>query len=128
MLFVVDTSVLIDHLRGDERAVARLRAAVEDGHDLWSVRVVRTEVLAGARSGEESRIQALLDQLRWVDVTPALADHAGRLAATYLRSHPGIDTVDYLLAAATQAMDAVVLTQNVRHFPMFAGLERAYPT
>lgn len=126
MLFVIDTSVLIDHLRGDDRAVRRLRVAVEAGDDLWSVAVVRTEILAGARQGEEESIAALMGQLRWLDVTPALADAAGHLAARFLRSHPGVDTVDYLIAAGTEHLGGEVLTQNVRHFPMFAELRPAY--
>lgn len=126
MLLLVDTSVLIDHLRGDARAVARLRAAVDNGDELWSVSLVRTEILAGARPTEEEQIGRLLEQLRWLDVTTELADSAGRLAAAYLRSHPGVDTVDYVIAAAAQQIEAHLLTQNVRHFPMFAGLEPAY--
>lgn len=126
MLLLVDTSVLIDHLRGDLRAVGLLRAAVENRDELWSVSVVRTEILAGARPPEEEPIGTLFDQFRWLDVTIELADSAGRLAATYLRSHRGVDTVDYLLAAAAQQIDARLLTQNVRHFPMFTGLRPAY--
>ena len=126
MLLVVDTSVLIDHLRGDERAVRRLRAAVESRDELWSATVVRTEILAGARPKEEAAIIELLDGLRWMEITVEVADSAGRLAARYLRSHPGVDTVDYLIAACTQKLDAALLTLNVRHFPMFPDLEPAY--
>jgi hypothetical protein len=126
MVVVVDTSVLVDHLRGDARATERLAGAVEAGDELWSVTPVRTEVLAGARADEEEAISRLLGQLQWLDVTTELADAAGRLAATYLRSHAGIDTIDYLLAAGTQHLDAALLTLNVRHFPMFEGLQPAY--
>lgn len=126
MLLVVDTSVLIDHLRGDERAVRRLRAAVESRDELWSATVVRTEILAGARPKEEAAIIELLDGLRWMEITVEVADSAGRLAARYLRSHPGVDTVDYLIAACAQKLDARLLTLNVRHFPMFPDLEPAY--
>jgi predicted nucleic acid-binding protein len=123
---VVDTSVLIDHLRGDPRAVARLKAGIQAGDDLWSVTVVRTEILAGARPSEREPIERLFAQLRWVDVTPELADGAGRLAAEYVRSHRSIDTVDYLIAAATLHLEADLLTMNVRHFPMFPELRAAY--
>jgi len=126
MRFLVDTSVLIDHLRGDERATRLLIDRVRDGHELWSVTVVRTEVLAGMRKGEEDGTRALLGLLDWLDVTIEGADAAGELARKYLRSHPGIDTVDYLVAAATLALGASLLTQNVKHFPMFPGLASAY--
>jgi len=123
---MVDTSVLIDHLRGDQRAVGRLQAAVQRGDELWSVTPARTEILAGARPEEEAVIGTLLAQLRWLDVTVELADAAGRLAARFLRSHRGVDTVDYLVAAGTQALGAELLTLNIRYFPMFPELEPAY--
>jgi predicted nucleic acid-binding protein len=126
LLLLVDTSVLIDHLRGDERAVGRLRGEVEQGNELWSVTVVRTEILAGARPGEATRIQELLQRLRWLEVSLGAADAAGLLAATYLRSHSGVDTVDYLVAAATNILGAQLLTLNIRHFPMFTELQPAY--
>lgn len=80
----------------------------------------------GARPSEVGHTRALLDSLRWHDVTVELADAAGGLAARYLRSHAGIDIVDYLVAAATQRLEATLLTRNVRHFPMFEGLRPAY--
>ncbi len=96
------------------------------GDELWSATVVRTEILAGARPGEAASISALLDQLQWMDITVEVADSAGRLAARFLRSHSGVDTIDYLIAASVQKLDARLLTLNVRHFPMFPDLEPAY--
>ncbi len=125
-IVVVDTSVLIDHLRGHPPAVACLRDSIANGSELWSVAVVRTEVLAGARPSELPRTHALLDSLRWLDVTIELADAAGALARPWLRSHSHVDTVDHLVAAATEHLEAILLTQNVRHFPMIKGLRPAY--
>ena len=126
MIVVVDTSVLIDHLRGDPRARSRLREFSEVGDRLSSVTVVRTEILAGMRDREHDATHALLDCLSWHEITVARADAAGALARQYLRSHPGIDTIDSLLAAATVEFDARLLTSNVKHFPMFPGLRSAY--
>ena len=88
--------------------------------------MVRTEIFAGARPGEDAEVSYLLNRLRWLDVGAELADRAGRLAATYRRSHSVIDTVEFLLAAATQELNAQLLTLNVKHFPMFPGLKPAY--
>jgi predicted nucleic acid-binding protein len=123
---LLDTTVFIDVLRGLETAVTFLRDAVEQDHELWSVSVVRTEVQAGMRKGEETATLALLDGVRWLDVTVELADDAGDLARRYLRSHRGVDTVDYLLGAGALALEARMCTSNVRHFPMFEGLRPAY--
>ncbi len=127
MKLLVDTSVLIDHLRGVPGAIARLGEAARDGDELWSVTVVRTEILAGMRPKEEQGTWRLLAALRWQDVTVEVADEAGALASRYLRSHPGVDTIDYLVAAAALTMGAELWTTNIKHFPMFPDLERPYP-
>lgn len=124
--WVIDSSVLIDHLRGDPRATRMLVAAVRQEHELWSATVVRTELLAEMRSAEEASTHLLLAQLRWQDLTVEIADQAGTMARRYLRSHRGVDTVDYVIAATTMSLGAELKTLNVKHFPMFAGLRRAY--
>jgi hypothetical protein len=126
VILVVDTSVLIDHLRGDPRAVGRLKEAVASGDELWSVTPVRTEILAGLRRGEEALTAHLLSAFNWQAVTVAVADDAGMLARRFLRSHSNVDTVDYLVAAATRSLGGRLLTTNVRHFPMFPRLKPAY--
>jgi predicted nucleic acid-binding protein len=126
MILVVDTSVLIDHLRGNSRAVDRLLRAAKDRDEVWSVSVVRTEVYAGAFADEESEIGDLFGRMRWLDVSTGVADAAGRLAAEHRRTHPGIDPIDFIVAAATLELDGELLTQNVKHFPMFPGLKPAY--
>ena len=126
MIVIADTCVLIDLLRGEPRA-AKLRDALVSGDDdVWSVTVVRTEILAGMRPKEKRATMALLDALKWQDITVDVADRAGALARRYLKSHPGVDTIDYLIASATQLLGGKLLTQNVKHFPMFAGLKPAY--
>lgn len=126
MRLLCDTSVLVDFLRGDSRAVSLLTQAAVDGDQLWGVVVTRTELLAGMRSRERRPTQALLDSLRWRQVDLELADKAGDLARRHRRSHPGVDVADYLIAAGVELLGATLLTQNVRHFPMFPDLEPAY--
>lgn len=126
MRLVIDTSVLIDHLRGDERAARLLREAVQAGHELWSATVVRVEILAGMRRGEERATHALLSAIRWQELSSEIADLAGDLARRFMKSHRGVDTVDYVIAGTAQALDATLKTQNVKHFPMIKDLQPAY--
>ena len=100
---------------------------IEAGDELWSVTPVRTEILVGAREPELDRVHDLFSILRWLDVTVEVADRAGSLGAPFVRSQPGIDGVDLLVAAAAELLDARLLTLNVKHFPMVPGLVRAYP-
>lgn len=126
MNVLVDTSVLIDHLRGDPRALAALLAVTARGDIAWSVTPVRTEVLGGMRPGEERRTRLLLATIRWLEVTVDVADRAGELVRRYHKAHSGIDTVDYLIAAGVDVLRARLLTLNVKHFPMLPRLAAAY--
>ena len=126
MKIVVDTSVLIDHLRGVDAAVRLLAESLGHNHELWSSTLVRTEILAGMRDSERGPTTLLLGTVRWQEVTISVADRAGELARKYLRSQPGIDTVDYVLAATTEALGARLYTLNVKHFPMIKSLRAAY--
>lgn len=126
MLRLIDTAVLVDHLRGDSRARDLLIGFVRGGDELWSVVLVRTEILAGMRRGEERTTHRLLDGLKWQDVTIEIADRAGALAQKYTKSHSGVDTVDYILAAAALHLGAELVTLNVKHFPMLRALRAAY--
>jgi len=123
---VVDTSVLIDHLRGNQLARAALRQAAEETERLTASVLTKVEILAGMRSSEEGPTRQLLDRLEWIGVDDALAESAGRLANRYLRSFPGVDPVDYVIAATVERLGARLWTLNVRHFPMFQNLSAPY--
>jgi predicted nucleic acid-binding protein len=127
MRLVLDTSVLIDHLRGRPSAATELiPEAIGRGDELWSPQVVRAEVLAGMRAGEENPTRQLFGLIAWVDIDETIAEAAGALGRQYLRSHPGIDVTDLIVAAVTQQLGAELRTTNVKHFPMFPGLEPPY--
>ena len=126
MRLLVDTSVLIDHLRGDPRAIDLLGTATERADDLWGSVITRAEVLRGMRSSERTGTMLLLDILAWVEVVIDVADRAGEMARTYRASHPGIDIADFLIAASAEEVGARLVTRNVKHFPMFPDLEPAY--
>lgn len=125
MTVVVDTSVLIDVLRGWADAAAALVAAREAG-PLHASEVTRLEVLAGMRAAEEARTRALLGVLVWHPLDDAVAELAGHLGRRWPPGNQGIDGADLAIAATAVALDADLLTRNVKHFPMFEGLAAPY--
>lgn len=125
MTVVVDTSVLIDVLRGDRTAAAVLREARREGA-LHASEVTRLEVLAGMRSGEEPATRALLEAFTWHPLGEQIAERAGELGRRWLPGNRGIDTADLAIAATVLWLDAQLLTRNVKHFPMVAGLTAPY--
>lgn len=122
---LVDTSVLIDALRGAPHAIAYL-ADARRSDVIVSVTPVRTEILGGVRDDEVRRTFDLMRLIHWLDITVELADMAGALGRRFHPAHAGIETVDYLLAAATIHLNGTLATQNVRDFPMFPGLRPPY--
>lgn len=126
MTVVVDTSVLIEVLRGDDRTRSLLDMAIRSGDRVTASVLSRVEVLAGMRPGEAHATQRLFESLQWIAVDSELADRAGELANSYLRSHPGIDPVDYVIAATAERLGANLWTHNLKHFPMFPDLQPPY--
>ena len=126
MSTVVDADVLIGILRGEPGARTAVNDARRRDKRMLSVTPVRAEVLRGMRQGEEQVTAALLEHFDWVTVDVELADRAGELGRTYRGSHPKIEVVDLLLAAAAERFGAQLLTRNVRHYPMFPDLRPAY--
>ena len=126
MTILIDTSVLIDHLRGDEAARRALATAAKQGERLACSVVTRVEVLAGMRPEEEQPTRRLLSALDWISVDDEIAERAGVLANRFLRSHPGVDPVDFIIAATAEIHDAILWTRNVKHFPMIADLAPPY--
>lgn len=127
MAALVDTSVLIDHLRGREEARSLLQAEISRDEPLFASVLTKVEVLAGMRRGEERPTWSLLGTLVWIEVSDAIAERAGRLAMRYLPSHPRVDLVDFVLAATREQLDVPLWTMNVRHFPMLPRLRPPYP-
>ena len=126
MTVVVDTSVLIDHLRGRRAAFEAIDGALSSGEPLVASVLTKVEVLAGMRPEEEPQVRLLFGVLDWQDVDDPLAERAGALATSYARSHPGIDPVDYVIAATVERWSADLWTTNVEHFPMLSGLRPPY--
>ena len=125
MSALVDTSVLIDVLRGEAAAAEVLRGARRAG-PLHASEVTRLEVLAGMRPGEEAATRALLAILTWHPLDDRVSDVAGELGRRWLPGHRGIDAADLAIAATAVLLGAALLTRNVKHFPMFSELVPPY--
>ncbi len=125
MSAVVDTSVLIDYLRGHEGAADLLEKQRTLG-SLHASEITRLEVLAGMRPEEAEPTRSLLSALVWHPVDAAVAEEAGALGRRWLPSYSGIDSADLAIAATATMAGLPLLTMNVRHFPMLPGLRPAY--
>ncbi len=125
MSALVDTSILIDHLRGRESAADLLETKRASGA-LHASEITRLEVLAGMRPAEEEPTRLLLSTLAWHEVDAEVAEEAGALGRRWLAGNHGIDAADLAIAATAILIGADLLTLNIGHFPMFPKLRRPY--
>lgn len=125
MTALIDSSVLIDYLRGDAHAAHTLEAQRAHGR-LHASEITRLEVLAGMRPSEETPTRRLLATLTWHPIDEQVAELAGELGRRWLRSHHPIDGADLAIAATAMLTGSELLTRNIRHFPMFQGLRAPY--
>lgn len=125
MAVLVDTSVIIDYLRGHHGAERVLEDA-RSRAPLHASEMTRLEVLAGMRSYEEGGTRALLSVFMWHPVDALIAESAGEMGRRWLPSHGSIDSADLAVAATAFVTGCELLTCNIKHFPMFADLKSPY--
>jgi predicted nucleic acid-binding protein len=124
-VILVDTDILIAHLRGVAAAHAWLRHTRQAGPLTVSALSV-TELTGGMRSEERHQVWRLLAALRIEPVTELVARRAGELMRQYRHSHTGIGLADYVIAATAHVHGFTLATLNTRHFPMFKKLQQPF--
>lgn len=121
-MILVDSDVLIAHLRGIPAARDWLIAARRGTGRLSVSAVTVAEVAGGMRSAERREVTRLLSTFDVRSVGERAGWKAADFMRTYRRSHAGIGTADYLIAATAAIEGLELKTLNVKHFPMFPGL------
>ncbi|MFA5889783.1 MAG: type II toxin-antitoxin system VapC family toxin [Actinomycetota bacterium] len=116
--FLLDTTVLIDHLRGDDYVAASLLSLLQRGHALCISCVNVAEIEQGIRSKERRTARALLDRLEFLPTTKEAAQRAGKYQADWTRRGRTVHMADALVAGTASAHGAVLVTDNVADFPM----------
>lgn len=114
---LLDTTVLIDALRGRE-AAERLRGLRDEGPPPYICAINVEEVWRGARSGEEKAVGRLLRGLRIAPLGRAEGERAGRWRGSLAASGVTLSQADCLIAAAAVGVGARLATGNPRDFPM----------
>jgi len=114
--YLLDSTFLIDHLRGSPDAVRRLREMNASGDDPIVTDITVTELWSGRRPGSEPEIERFLRYIEFVHPGPETARLAGVWRAEAREKGRSIGTPDALIAASAVDLGATVLTRNVRDF------------
>ena len=121
MRVLLDTTVLIDYLRG-RPAVERVKALVARGDMLCTSPINVEEIFRGVRATEVASVERLFDGLDVVPIGRAEGRQAGDWRRRFAAEGTTLSQADCLVAAAAIAADAVLATGNPRDFPM-RGIE-----
>ncbi len=118
MRIVLDSTFVIDVLRGEPDAVRRLRRMFEEGDDAIVTDVVVCEVRTGLLAEAEQHLDAFLEPIEFVQPGAAAAKTAGRWRGELRATGRTLSLGDALIAACADGLGAAVLTRNVRDFAL----------
>ena len=124
--YLLDTSFLIDYMRGDPPTTARFARLFEDGDAMFVIEVVLCDLASGVAPAEEGAMAALLEPLEFIQPGPETATTAGQWRRAARRRGATLSVPDALIAAAADALDAIVLTRNLRDFALTPARVEAY--
>ena len=114
--YLLDTDVIIEYLLWSDKAIKVLKNL--DGFLYISMLSV-AELFSGVKGDEEEKIlEQFLLAFEIIDVDENLAKAGGTHRRNYHSSH-GTALADAIIAASAEKIDAILITFNRRHFPMY---------
>lgn len=122
MKLVIDSSVLIDYLRGGTTADQLFNRIEKQNAELFIPTIVIFELFSGQSSENpltRNKIINLIRDFHRIEFTEELAIHAGEL---YRKLGKHISPQDYIIAASALELNAQVVTLNKKHFEQIPHL------
>lgn len=108
--YLIDTVIIIDHLRGITKATEWLESEAT-GRSVISV-ITRAEVLAGTDDKDKERVAKLLSSFDCLPITVSVADRAAWLRQKHRWKLP-----DAFQASLAEGNKLKLVTRNTRDFP-----------
>ncbi len=119
MNHLLDTNFVIGLLRGAVSHWNYLNELLERTLPSLSA-ITHAEIFAGCHPVEEGATRELLDSFLTSPIDVAIADLAGRYVYQFARRGVTVHLEDALIGATTVRDGLVLVTANVRHFPMLS--------
>ncbi len=119
MSYLLDTTLIIDHVKAHPEGTAMLARLFEETSALYTCDVITSEALSGGDDPERRAILNLLDALEYVALDPIGARWAGIRRRELARSGHRHPLADALIAATAKGIGATVVTRNASDFERF---------
>jgi predicted nucleic acid-binding protein len=118
---LLDTSVIIDFLRRDEKKQSLLYRLAQQKHQLSISIITHTELYAGKsvweRKSARAELQTVFSGLGMLPLEKGVSEKAGEIRARY-----GIDLLDAIIAASAHVHGIELVTLNTKHFQGIEGV------
>ena len=115
---LLDSGIIIDALNGKRGRRELIDRLIQDGADMACCSINVTEVYAGLRPCEEAKTERLLRSLKFYPVTWEIAKQAGDLLNVWRQQNRTLSLPDTTIAAVALANDLMLVTGNLKDFPM----------
>ena len=116
--YLLDTTVIIDYLRGNRKTAELLTRLFSEGASLGCCSINIVETYAGLREKERAATENLLSSLEYYDLTPQIARQAGEYLRQYKAKGITLALSDTVIGSIAIVNDLILLTDNSRHYPM----------
>ena len=123
----LDTSFLIDFLRGNPAAEKLLLYYEERYEPLTTTPVNAAELFDGAfsprgKKGEVAKVRGMLERLELLEISTEVCEKYGRLVNELRSKGVPIGDLDTLIASAAMVHRQILVTRDKSHFGKVAGL------
>jgi predicted nucleic acid-binding protein len=116
--YVLDTTTLIDFTHRREPVTTRIDAMLERGDQVYVCAVAIAELVTGFSAAELAKWWPFIRRFGYHATSREAAVQAGRDRHRLARQGRTIALTDALIAAAVRELGAILVTDNLRHFPM----------
>jgi predicted nucleic acid-binding protein len=124
---VIDTSIIIDHLRKRNKRKSIL-FQIADTYALYVPAVVEFELFAGATDEEKLRdVKNILQSCTSIPMTSEVAQEAGLLYRKLKQDNQLIEIRDLLIASTAGVHGIPLMTLNTKHFQRIDALNLIAP-
>lgn len=120
--YLLDTTIIIDHLRGDKKVSSFLEEIGIRGDTAGCCCINITETYTGMKDREKEKTDKFIESLYYFTVTKEIAKLAGVLKQKNAKKGRTLATSDVIIAATALTYGLILVTKNVKHYP-FNDLE-----
>ncbi len=120
--YLLDTTTIIDHLRGNKKINSYLEEIGQRGDIVGCCCINIAETYTGMKEKEREKTDKFIENLYYFKVTKEIAKLAGGLRQKYFKKGKTLATTDVIIAATAITYSLILITKNVKHYP-FPELE-----